>query len=58
MHFTKNEIWKMIQNLDLNKAYDHDMISIRMIKIRDASICKPLVLLFRSCLENGKFLTE
>ena len=34
------------------------MISIRMIKISDASICKPLELIFRSCLENGKFPTE
>ena len=29
-----------------------------MIKIFDASICKPLELIFRSCLENGKFPTE
>ena len=29
-----------------------------MIKICDASICKPLELIFRSCLENGKFPTE
>ena len=29
-----------------------------MIKICDASICKPLELTFRSCLENEKFPTE
>ena len=34
------------------------MISIWMIKICDASICKPSELIFRSCLENGKFPTE
>ena len=34
------------------------MVSIRMIKNCDASICKPLELIFRSCLENGKFQTE
>ena len=34
------------------------MISIRVIKICDASICKPFQLIFRSCLENGKFSTE
>ena len=34
------------------------MISIRMIKICDASICKALELIFRSCFENGKFPTE
>ena len=34
------------------------MISIWMIKIFDASICKPLELIFRSRLENVKFPTE
>ena len=34
------------------------MTSIRMIKICDASICKPLELIFGSCLENGEFPTE
>ena len=29
-----------------------------MIKICYVSICKPLELIFRSCLENGKFPTE
>ena len=31
---------------------------IWMIKICDVSICKPSELIFRSCLENGKFPTE
>ena len=34
------------------------MVSIQTIKICDASICKPLELLFRSGLENGKFPAE
>ena len=34
------------------------MISIRMIKICDTSICRPLKLIFQSCLESGKFPTE
>ena len=34
------------------------MISIRMLKICDESICKPLGIIFRSCLENGKFPSE
>ena len=44
--------------LDLNKLHGHDMISIRMIKIWDASICKLPELIVTSCLENEKFLTE
>ena len=31
------------------------MISIRMIKICDTSICRPLRLIFQPCLESGKF---
>ena len=34
------------------------MISIRMIKICDTSICRPLKLIFQPCLESGKFLNE
>ena len=49
--------WKE-ENLDPNKAHGHYMVSIWMIKICDASICKPLELLFGSYLENGKFPTE
>ena len=58
IHFTSNDILKIIKNLDPNKVHGHDMTSIRMIKIYDASVCKPLELIFRSYLENGKFPTE
>ena len=34
------------------------MISIGMLKICDESICKSLGIIFRSCLENGKFPSE
>ena len=53
--FSNNDILKIIRNLDPNKAHGHDMISIRMVKICDDSICKPLKLIFQSCLESGKF---
>ena len=58
IHFTSYDILKIIENLDPNKAHGHDMISIRMIKICNSSIWKPLELTFRSCLQNGKFSTE
>ena len=32
-HFTKDDILRIINNLDLNKAHDHDQISICMSKI-------------------------
>ena len=40
--FSSNDIARIIQDLDPNKAHDHDMISIRMLKICSESISKPL----------------
>ena len=40
--FSSNDIARIIQDLDSNKAHGHDMISIRMLKICSESICKPL----------------
>ena len=45
--FGSDDIAKIIQKLDPNKAHGHDMISIRMLKICDNSIYKPLQLIFR-----------
>ena len=52
--FTKNDIVKIIKNLNPNKAHGFDMISIRMLKMYGDSILKPSELIFKSCLENGK----
>ena len=56
--FTKDDIAKIIKNLNPNKAHGFDMISIRMIKICGELILKPLEHIFKSCLENGKFPNE
>ena len=56
--FSKEDIYKIIKNLDPNKAHGHDMISIRMIKLCSISICKPLEILFQNCLLSGKFLSK
>ena len=57
--FGSDDIAKIIPMLDPNKAHDHDMIRIRMIKICGNAICKPLQLIFRSCIiENGELLSE
>ena len=39
--FSQDDIAKTIQNLDPNKAHDHDNISIRILKICGSSIYKP-----------------
>ena len=56
--FEINDIEKIIQNLDANKSYGHDMLSICMLKLCGEPIYKPLTLLFKSCLETGQFLSE
>ena len=43
--FGSNDIAKIIDNLDPNKAHGHDMISIRMFKLCSDSINKPLQLI-------------
>ena len=58
INFSTDDILKIVRNLDPNKAHRHDKISIRMIKICDTSICKPLKLIFQSCLKSGKFSAE
>ena len=37
-HFTSDDILKIIKNPEKNKTHDHDLISIRIIKICDPSI--------------------
>ena len=49
--FSSDEMLKLIQHLDSEKAHGHERISIWMFKI-----CKPLV--FKSCLEIGIFPLE
>ena len=34
------------------------MLSIRMLKLFGKSICKPLDLIFQSCIKHGEFPTE
>ena len=53
-----DDIVKKIQKLDPNKACGHDMKSICMLKICGNFIYKTLQLIFRSCIENGKFPSE
>ena len=53
LHFDKEELIKIIRNLNVHKAHGHDDISIRMIKICDKSILKPLILLFENSTKSS-----
>ena len=53
IYFSEEDILKVITSLDPNKAHGHDNISIRMMKLCDKEICKPLHMIFVSCMEEG-----
>ena len=56
--FSAEDIGKVIQGLDHNKAHGHDNISICMLKICGDTICKPLEMIFSQALTSGSFPSE
>ena len=46
--FSNNEIFKLIKSLNTHKAHDHDDMPIRMIKICEKTLMKPLIILFQN----------
>ena len=55
LDFNEEEILKIIRALNIHKAHGHDDISIRMIKICDKSLLKPLILLFQNSTKLSYF---
>ena len=53
--FVNTDILKIIQNLNPNKAHDHDKISIPKLKIFGNSLYRILELIFNDCLAKGIF---
>ena len=58
INFSQDDILKIIQNLNPNKAHGPDKINIRIIKICGNSLCKPLGLIFKSSIIKGEFPSE
>ena len=56
--FETKDIEKNLQSLDPHKSHGHDMISIRVLKICGVSICKRLGIIYKACVEKGKFPSE
>ena len=56
-HFVISEekILNIIRSLNPNKAHGWDEISVRMIKLSDASLVLPLKIIFTNCLRSGLF---
>ena len=53
INFNEDEILKVIRALNIQKAHGHDDISIRMIKICDKSLLKPLIILFENSIKSS-----
>ena len=53
INFEKEDILKIIRNLNVNKAHGHDNISIRMLKICDSVLVEPLSLIYNNCINSG-----
>ena len=58
INFSQDDILKIIQNLNPNKADGPDKIRTRMIKICGKSLCKSSEMIFNSCIVKGEFLSE
>ena len=52
------KISKLINVLVLHKAYGHDGISIRMVKLCNLTITEPLSIIYKNCLQQGVFPDE
>ena len=51
--FNEDKVLKITRALNIPKAHGHDDISIRMIKICDKSLLKPLILLFGNLTKSS-----
>ena len=53
--FNGDEILKIVRALNIHKTHGHDDASIRMIKICDKSLVKPLILLFENSAKSSSY---
>ena len=58
VNFSIDDIAKILQSLDPNKAHGQDKISIQMLQLCVNSICKPLELIFQQAMESSSFPSE
>ena len=57
-YFSEPDILQIINNQDSSKAHGHDMITIPVLKLCGETICRPLNIIFKTCLNTGKFPSE
>ena len=55
LNFNADDILKIIHLLDPNKSHGFDGISVKMLKLCDASIVTPLLTIFNNSINDGVF---
>ena len=55
IYFEKEDVLKIIRNLNINKAHGHDNILIWTLKICDSVLVEPLSLIYKNCINSGVF---
>ena len=55
LDFDEDELLLIIRALNINRAHGHDDISIRMIKICDKLLIKPLMLIFKKSIRSSYY---
>ena len=55
LDFDENGIIKIIRALNIHKAHGHDNISIRMIRICDRTLLKPLIIIFQNSVKYSYY---
>ena len=55
LDFNEDEVLKIIKSLNIHKAHGHDDISIRVIKICDKPLLKPLLILFKNSTKSSHY---
>ena len=53
--FRDQDILKIIHTLSINKVHGYDDVSVKLLKICDSSIVRPLSIIFKNCLQSGFF---
>ena len=58
VRFSSEDILKITNHFDSNEAHGHDDIGIEMLKLCGSSVCRPLQIIYKSCLDRGNFPQE
>ena len=55
INFNDEDLLKIIQGPDINKAHGQEDLSVRMIKARDSTIIRSLFIVLNNCIVSGIF---